>query len=127
MHLVIVSVPYTLSQTGVKVSKAPAAWQAAGLAERLAPYVTQAVWASLPPLSTAEVTTQEQLVALGRQLSDTVRFYTVHLGEGIPQFALESGFQSGASTHDGAGCRSRPLYPSDTGTGDHGTGGNHFV
>jgi len=73
MHLVIISVPYTLNQSGVRISKAPAEWQAAGLAERLAPYVAQAVWVSLPPLSEAEATTQARLVALGRQLSDTVR------------------------------------------------------
>ncbi len=82
MHLVIVGVPYALNQPGLRVSKAPAAWQAAGLSERLAPYVAGSVWVSLPPLSEAEATTQEQLVALGRQLSDTVR--TVCAAGAIP-------------------------------------------
>lgn len=73
MDLVVIGVPYALNQHGVGVGAAPAAWKDAGLMERLAPYVSRAIWVSLPPPPEAEGPEHQQLVTVGRKLAETVR------------------------------------------------------
>jgi len=81
MQLVIISVPYAQIQGRIKASNAPATWQEAGLVERLAPYVERAIWVSLPPAGESEAE-QPSLLAIGRQLAETVR--TVRAGGALP-------------------------------------------
>lgn len=81
MHLVIISVPYASSGTGSGIGEAPAVWQTAGLAERLAPLVTRAVWVSVPPPS-AGPTPGQQRVTVARQVTETVR--TVIAADAFP-------------------------------------------
>lgn len=72
MDLAIIGVPYAGDEYQSGVGAAPSAWQTAGLAERLAPLVTRAIWVSLPP-PTAGWTKEQQRIAIGRQLRETIR------------------------------------------------------
>jgi len=71
MQLVVIGVPYAQHQGKLIPSNAAAAWQQAGLVERLAPYVERAIWVSLPP--PADGQDHPGLLTVGRQLADTVR------------------------------------------------------
>jgi arginase len=81
MHLVIISVPYAASGLESGVGAAPTAWQAAGLAGRLAPLVAQAVWVSVPR-PPARLAPEQQRIAVARQVRETVR--TVLMADAFP-------------------------------------------
>jgi len=72
MDLAIIGVPYAWDDYQSGVGAAPSAWQTAGLAGRLAPLVTRAIWVSLPPPA-AGWTKEQQRIAAGRQLRETIR------------------------------------------------------
>jgi arginase len=81
MHLVIISVPYASGKFESGMGAAPAAWQTAGLAERLAPLVSRAVWVSIPRPST-QLAPEQQRIAVARQVAETVR--TVLMADAFP-------------------------------------------
>ncbi len=81
MHLVIIGVPYAGSRFESGMGAAPAAWQAAGLAERLAPLVTRAVWVSVPQPGPRRAPDQQR-IAVARQVAETVR--TVLMADAFP-------------------------------------------
>jgi arginase len=72
MDLAIIGVPYAWDDYQSGVGAAPSAWQTAGLVERLASLVTRAIWVSLPP-PTAGWAKEQQRIAIGCQLRETVR------------------------------------------------------
>ncbi len=81
MNLVVISVPITSHAYQAGAETAPAAWQAAGLMELLAPLVERAVWVSVQTPDVQE-TARNPLLATALQLRDTV--HTVRRAGAIP-------------------------------------------
>lgn len=72
MVLVIISVPFAAHPSRAGLETAPAAWQSAGLAERLAPFTKHGIWVTLPAPS-REANELDKLLSVNRKLKETVR------------------------------------------------------
>lgn len=72
MFLVTIAVPFASHPSAAGLAAAPAAWQSAGLAERLAPFTEHGIWVTLSPPSN-KANKLDQTLSVTRQLMKTVR------------------------------------------------------
>lgn len=107
MQLVIIGVPYTQKRGRIEISLAANHWQEAGLVERLAPYVEQAIWVSLPPPPAEESEQTLGVLDIGRKVAATVK--TVREAGAIPLILGGDGLLNALGTIIGLENHSAPV------------------